>query len=68
MTGMLVIVPSVHVMMRDGQMWMDDKFVAGLHLFAREWGGPTRVVLRRDRRRCPLPAPVTAADLPGECA
>ena len=66
MTGMLVMVPSVHVMMRDGQMWMDDKFVAGLHLFAREWGGPTRVVLRRGTGTLPFASPVTAADLPGE--
>ena len=66
MTGMLVMVPSVHVMMRDGQMWMDDKFVAGLHLFAREWGGPTRVVLRQGSATLPFASPVTAADLPGE--
>lgn len=66
MTGMLVMVPSVHVMMRDGQMWMDDKFVAGLHLFAREWGGPTRVVLQQGSATLPFASPVTAADLPGE--
>ncbi len=66
MTGLLVMVPSVHVMMRDGQMWMDDKFVAGLHLFAREWGGPTRAVLRQGTGTLPFSSPVTAADLPGE--
>ncbi|WP_405404608.1 glycosyltransferase [Paracoccus sp. Ld10] len=67
MTGMLVMVPSVHVVVtRDGQMWMDDKFVAGLHLFAREWGGPTRVILRKGTGLLPFSSPVTAADLPGD--
>lgn len=62
--AMLVLVPSVHAIREDGRIRMDDKFVAGLHLTARDWGGPMRVVMREGTGTLPFSRVVAPEDLP----
>lgn len=64
MSGLLVLVPSVHVIEDPAGLRMDDKFREGLVLHAREWDGPMRVVIRRGTGALPFSSIVDPADLP----
>ncbi|CAM3211977.1 glycosyltransferase [Paracoccus nototheniae] len=62
----LILVPSVHVVRDAEGLRMDDKFIEGIRMFAREWDGPVRVVIREYDGALPFSRRIDPADLPCE--
>ncbi|MFN3274057.1 MAG: glycosyltransferase family 4 protein [Paracoccus sp. (in: a-proteobacteria)] len=71
MTDVLTLIPSVPATMRDGVLWLDDKFTEGLRTHARHWsdgkpGAQMRVLIRRTDAVLPFAKPLDPRDLPCE--
>ncbi|MBB5518538.1 glycosyltransferase [Amphiplicatus metriothermophilus] len=45
-SGELMVIPSVGFARRAGKLWLDTKFVEGMRLNARLWGGPISAAMR----------------------
>lgn len=71
MSGVLTLIPSVPANMRDGVLWLDDKFTEGLCTHASHWtaghpGAGMRVLIRNSDDPLPFAKPVDPRELPCE--
>lgn len=66
MSGTLVLLPSVHAIDEGRTLRMDDKFVDGLTMYARNWHGGLRLVIRRGSGALPFARSIRPEDLPCE--